>query len=107
MPARSRGDAAANSTLQPIRRFGFNSAILFFDILIRPDALSQTVAFESGEGPRLDPDRRRRRLGNAPGGAGWEKLGPVFETLDRLKTALPAEVVRVGFCGARWTGRTV
>ncbi len=94
---------AFEATLQPIRRFGFDAAILFSDILVLPDALGQTVAFETGEGPRLDP------IGDAAGFArlreepDWEKLSPVFETLDRLKTALPAEVALIGFCGAPWT----
>jgi uroporphyrinogen decarboxylase len=78
------------ATLQPIRRFGFDATILFSDILVLPDALGQTVRFESGEGPRLDPITDAAGFATAPRGAGLEKLSPVFETLDRLKTALPA-----------------
>jgi uroporphyrinogen decarboxylase len=95
--------STVEATLQPIRRFGFDAAILFSDILVIPDALGQTVSFETGEGPRLDP------IGDAEGFArlreepDWNKLAPAFETLDRLKTALPAEVALIGFCGAPWT----
>src|SRR5271154_7331321 len=94
---------AVEATLQPIRRFGFDAAILFSDILVIPDALGQTVAFETGDGPRLDP------IGDAAGLAklslepDWSRLAPVFEALDRLKTALPNDVALIGFCGAPWT----
>ncbi len=94
---------AVEATLQPIRRFGFDAAILFSDILVIPDALGQSVTFETGEGPRLDP------IGDAEGfkrlrpEPDWTKLAPAFETLDRLKTALPGDVALIGFCGAPWT----
>ncbi len=94
---------AVEATLQPIRRFGFDAAILFSDILVIPDALGQCVTFETGEGPRLDP------IGDAEGferlrpEPDWTKLAPAFETLDRLKTALPGDVALIGFCGAPWT----
>ena len=94
---------AAEATLQPVRRFGFDAAILFSDILVLPNALGQKVQFESGEGPRLDPISDAAGLIKLREEPDWEKLGPVFETLDRLKTALPAEVARIGFCGAPWT----
>jgi uroporphyrinogen decarboxylase len=70
---------------------------------VLPDALGQTVAFESGGGPRLDPIGDAAGLAKLREEPDWEKLGPVFETLDRLKTALPVEVARIGFCGAPWT----
>ena len=94
---------AVEATLQPIRRFGFDAAIVFSDILVVPDALGQSVTFETGEGPRLDP------IGDAEGfkrlrpEPDWTKLAPVFETLDRVKTALPSDVALIGFCGAPWT----
>jgi uroporphyrinogen decarboxylase len=94
---------AVEATLQPIRRFGFDAAILFCDILVLPDALGQRVGFESGGGPRLDP------IGDADGLAklrpepDWNRLAPVFEALDRLKTAVPDDVALIGFCGAPWT----
>jgi uroporphyrinogen decarboxylase len=94
---------AVEATLQPIRRFGFDAAILFSDILVLPDALGQRVGFETGEGPRLDPigdAEGMRKLRPEPD---WNRLAPVFETLDRVKTALPKEVALIGFCGAPWT----
>ena len=94
---------AVEATLQPIRRFGFDAAILFSDILVLPDALGQRVAFEAGEGPKLDPiadEKGFARLGDVPD---WTRLAPVFETLDRLRSALAAEVALIGFCGAPWT----
>ena len=94
---------AVEATLQPIRRFGFDAAILFSDILVVPDALGQSVTFETGEGPRLDPigdAEGFKRLRREPD---WTKLAPVFETLDRVKTALPGDVALIGFCGAPWT----
>ncbi len=93
---------AAEVTLQPIRRFHFDAAILFSDILVVPDAMGQTVSFETGAGPKLDPIDTPEgvdRLGRFD----LEKLSPVFETIDRVKSALPADVAFIGFCGAPWT----
>ncbi len=94
---------AVEATLQPIRRFGFDAAILFSDILVVPDALGQSVGFESGEGPRLDPIRDPSGVSRLSDEPDWSRLAPVFETLDRLKSALPREVALIGFCGAPWT----
>jgi uroporphyrinogen decarboxylase len=94
---------AVEATLQPIRRFGFDAAILFSDILVIPDALGQTVAFETGEGPRLDPIADAGGLAKLAEEPDWSRLAPVFETLDRLKSALPGDVALIGFCGAPWT----
>ena len=97
---------AAEVTLQPIRRFGFDAAILFSDILVVPHALGQTLWFAEGEGPRLDPgaDRAgRARLREAEDPAVAAHLDPVIETVARLKGALPRETALVGFCGAPWT----
>jgi uroporphyrinogen decarboxylase len=91
------------ATLQPVRRFGFDAAIVFSDILVIPDALGQTVAFETGEGPRLDPISDAAGLAKLLDEPDWAKLAPVFETLDRVKTALPGDVALIGFCGAPWT----
>ena len=94
---------AVEATLQPIRRFGFDAAILFSDILVVPDALGQSVTFETGEGPRLDPigdAEGFKRLRREPD---WTRLAPVFETIDQVKTALPGDVALIGFCGAPWT----
>ncbi len=96
-------DLAVEATLQPIRRFGFDAAILFSDILVLPDALGQTVSFESGDGPRLPPisdEAGFARLSEEPD---WNRLAPVFETIERLRTKLAAETALIGFCGAPWT----
>jgi len=94
---------AVEATLQPIRRFGFDAAILFSDILVLPDALGQRVGFETGDGPRLDPIGDAAGLSRLRGEPDWNRLAPVFEALDRLKTTLPDEVALIGFCGAPWT----
>ena len=94
---------AVEVTMQPIRRFGFDAAILFSDILVIPDALGQRVAFESGDGPRLDPIGDAAGLAKLKPEPDWSRLAPVFEVLDRLKTALPREAALIGFCGAPWT----
>ncbi len=94
---------AVEATLQPIRRFGFDAAILFSDILVLPDALGQPVGFETGDGPRLDPIGDAQGLAKLSREPDWNRLAPVFESLDRLKTALPGDVALIGFCGAPWT----
>lgn len=99
-------EAACEVTLQPIRRFGFDAAILFSDILVVPDALGQQVAFEAGEGPKLDAiDSRDGLAGLKPDGA-VERLQPVFETVERVREGLPTETTLIGFCGAPWTVAT-
>ncbi len=93
---------AADVTLQPIRRFHFDAAILFSDILVVPDAMGQRVSFESGAGPRLEPietPEQAQRLGEFK----LEHLSPVFETIDLVKTVLPPDVAFIGFCGAPFT----
>ena len=94
---------AVEATLQPIRRFGFDAAILFSDILVVPDALGQKVGFETGEGPRLEAVADARALARLRDEPDWNRLAPVFEALDRLKSALPGEVALIGFCGAPFT----
>jgi uroporphyrinogen decarboxylase len=94
---------AVEATLQPIRRFGFDAAILFSDILVIPDALGQAVSFESGDGPRLDPIGDAEGLAKLRDEPDWGRLAPVFETLDRLKADLPKATALIGFCGAPWT----
>lgn len=99
-------DFATEVTLQPIRRFGFEAAILFSDILVIPDALGQGVRFVEGEGPRLDamagrPEFERLRQADDP--AIFSHLAPVFETVRRLRAELPRETTLLGFCGAPWT----
>jgi uroporphyrinogen decarboxylase len=95
--------AAAEVTLQPIRRFGFDAAILFSDILVIPDALGIKVSFETGAGPQLEPIETPEDLSRLNEAFNVEKLAPVFETIDRVKGALPPSVAFIGFCGAPWT----
>ena len=94
---------AAEATLQPIRRFGFDAAILFSDILVIPDALGQSVSFESGEGPRLKPIETSADLAALREAPDWSRLAPVFETVARARPSLSAETALIGFCGAPWT----
>ncbi len=98
-------ELAAEVTLQPIRRFGFDAAILFSDILVIPDALGRSVRFNPGEGPMLDPILAEDIDTLAVEGAN-DRLEPVFETVERVRAALPAETTLIGFCGAPWTVAT-
>src|SRR6202040_4129938 len=93
---------AAEATLQPVRRFGFDAAILFSDILVIPDALGQKLAFEPNEGPKLDPILTAEDLGKLNERIDCGRLSPVFETIERVKATLPAETALIGFCGATW-----
>ncbi|WP_448950108.1 uroporphyrinogen decarboxylase [Labrys neptuniae] len=99
-------DLAVEATLQPIKRFGFDAAILFSDILVVPDALGQKVWFEEGEGPRLEPVTDLAGLAVLKPQIDLEHLAPVFETIRRVKAELPAHVALLGFCGAPWTVAT-
>jgi uroporphyrinogen decarboxylase len=97
-------DAAAEITLQPIRRFGFDGAILFSDILIVPYALGQDLRFEVGEGPRLSPplvDAALAGLQAVP-----ERLHAIYRTVEKVKAALPPETTFLGFAGSPWTVAT-
>jgi uroporphyrinogen decarboxylase len=94
---------AAEVTLQPIRRFGFDAAILFSDILVVPHALGQRVSFEAGEGPRLDALSDADALRRLRPAIDHATLEPVYETVGRVKSQLPAAVALLGFCGAPWT----
>ncbi|MSP48482.1 MAG: uroporphyrinogen decarboxylase [Alphaproteobacteria bacterium] len=95
-------ELAAEVTLQPIRRFGMDAAIVFSDILVIPHALGQSVSFLQGEGPKLEPIALER-LESA--GAG-ERLAPVYETIRRVRAALPDETALIGFAGSPWTVAT-
>jgi uroporphyrinogen decarboxylase len=97
---------AAEVTLQPIRRFGFDAAILFSDILVIPHALGQRVSFESGEGPRLDAISGPSDLGRLKPAIDQQALAPVYETIGLVKTELPPDTTLLGFCGAPWTVAT-
>jgi uroporphyrinogen decarboxylase len=93
---------AAEVTLQPVRRFRFDAAILFSDILVVPHALGQPVTFEAGDGPRLDT----YALGRLRDGIDHARLEPIYETIGRVKQVLASDVTLLGFCGAPWTVAT-
>ncbi len=94
---------AAEVTLQPIRRFGFDAAILFSDILVIPHALGQTVRFAAGEGPRLEPLADGQALERLAGEVDQKVLAPIYETVRLVKTKLDGGTALLGFCGAPWT----
>ncbi len=96
-------ELAAEVTLQPIRRFGFDAAILFSDILVVPYALGQHVTFEGGDGPRLDAFADPASLRRLKREIDHQVLAPVYQTIARVKRQLPADVTLLGFCGAPWT----
>ena len=99
-------ELAAEVTLQPIRRFGFDAAILFADILLVPQALGQRLWFAEGEGPRLEPVADAARLAEIDRVADQAKLDSIPETVRRVRAALPRETGFIGFCGAPWTVAT-
>lgn len=97
-------EAATEITIQPIRRFGFDAAILFSDILVIPHAMGQDLWFETGEGPRLAPRLAQSALEDfipAP-----ERLQPVLDTVRKVSAALPSETTFLGFAGSPWTVAT-
>jgi uroporphyrinogen decarboxylase len=98
-------DFATEVTLQPIRRFGFDAAILFSDILVIPDALDRGLHFVQGEGPKLTPIRPDEIARLDPSRADTH-LAPVIATVARLRKELPEETSLIGFCGAPWTVAT-
>lgn len=97
---------ATEVTLQPIRRYGFDAAILFSDILVVPHALGQAVTFVEGEGPKLDPISSARELAALRPEKASVKYAIVAETVQRLRQDLPSETALIGFCGAPWTVAT-
>lgn len=97
---------AAEVTLQPIRRFGFDAAIIFSDILVIPFALGREVRFEAGEGPRLAPLDDPAKVATLAPRADLGKLQPVFEAHKLVRGALDPKVALIGFCGAPWTVAT-
>lgn len=97
-------DAAAEITIQPLRRFGFDGAILFSDILIVPYAMGQDLTFTAGEGPRLSPrllDAKLDSLRAVP-----ERLTPIYETVRKVVELLSPEQTMLGFAGSPWTNAT-
>jgi len=100
-------ELAAEVTLQPIRRFGFDAAILFADILLLPQALGAELWFEAGEGPRLSTLTTARDLARLKGRDDIHAtLAPVYETVRILAAALTRETALIGFAGAPWTVAT-
>ena len=98
-------ELATEVTLQPIRRYGFDAAILFSDILVIPDALKRNVSFNVGHGPQMDPIDPEGIAKLSPEGVSAH-LKPVIETVSRIRAALPHETTLLGFCGAPWTVAT-
>lgn len=96
-------ELAVEATLQPIRRYGFDAAILFSDILVVPHGLGRTVWFEEGSGPRLDPLERAEDIDRLSTERAAEALAPVYEAVRRLRPELPEETALIGFAGAPWT----
>ncbi|HEX5077963.1 MAG TPA: uroporphyrinogen decarboxylase [Geminicoccaceae bacterium] len=96
-------ELAIEITLQPVRRFGLDAAILFSDILVVPDALGCAVRFEEGAGPRLTPVRTRRQLRRLERDGLRERLAAVYAAVRGVREALPAATALIGFAGAPWT----
>jgi len=99
-------ELASEVTLQPIRRFGFDAAIIFSDILIVPYALGAKLWFEEGEGPRLEPVADIASFQKLSEPLDRKITARVYEALAQTKAALPKETALIGFCGAPWTVAT-
>ena len=96
-------DLATEVTLQPVRRFGMDAAILFSDILVIPDALGQEVRFEEKVGPVLGAIRTADNLAGLNAEGIGDRLRPVYEAIRRVRDALPSQTALIGFAGAPWT----
>ena len=100
-------DLATEVTLQPIRRYGFDAAILFADILLIPDALGADLWFVTGEGPRLSTITTEEDFAKLKGADDiHDHLAPIYQTVSNLSSSLPKEVALIGFAGAPWTVAT-
>jgi uroporphyrinogen decarboxylase len=99
-------DLAVEAVLQPLRRFDLDAGILFSDILVVPDALGRQVWFVEGEGPRLEPLAKEAEWTVGDPARVVAHLAPVYETVSRLRAALPAKTALIGFAGAPWTVST-
>ena len=97
-------ETAAEITLQPLRRFAFDGAILFSDILVIPHAMGMDLSFVAGEGPRLAPPLSGARIRDLK--PQMDRLEPIYETVRRVKAALPPHVTFLGFAGSPWTVAT-
>ncbi len=96
-------ELAAEVTLQPLRRFGMDGAILFSDILVVPHALGQSLAYVDGEGPKLEPIRASQGVAGLSGDRIDQVLAPVYETVRRVRADLSPSSALIGFAGAPWT----
>ena len=96
-------ELAVEATLQPVRRYALDAAIVFSDILVVPDALGQKVWFEDGKGPRLEPTVGAGTIDRLDPTRLVERLRPVYETIAGVREGLPAGTALVGFAGAPWT----
>ena len=94
---------AAEATLQPIRRYDMDAAILFADILLILDAMGLDVRFEKGVGPIVETVKTEADLNRAPVEMAVQRLSPVYETVDRVRGQLDTDKALIGFCGAPWT----
>ncbi|MBL8549884.1 MAG: uroporphyrinogen decarboxylase [Hyphomonadaceae bacterium] len=94
---------ASEAALQPIRRFGFDAAILFSDILTIPDALGRKVHFDEGKGPRLAPLVEEQNWRFDEPTRALQRLAPVYETVERTRAALDPQTALIGFAGGPWT----
>src|SRR5258708_7741393 len=99
-------ELAAEVTLQPVRRFGFDAAILFSDILIVPLAFGRKVEFLVGEGPKLEPMADAAAVASLHEAIDGKVLAPIYETVRRVKSQLDTKTTLIGFCGAPWTVAT-
>jgi uroporphyrinogen decarboxylase len=97
-------ETAAEITLQPLQRFAFDGAILFSDILVIPHAMGMDLSFVAGEGPRLAPPLSGARIRDLK--PQMDRLEPIYETVRRVKAALPPHVTFLGFAGSPWTVAT-
>ena len=94
---------ASEATLQPIRRYGMDGAILFADILLILDAMGLKVAFEKGEGPLVEQIEAPLDLARVSPQKAADRLSPVYETVSRVRAALPPQTTLIGFAGSPWT----
>ncbi|MEZ6012976.1 MAG: uroporphyrinogen decarboxylase [Hyphomonas sp.] len=94
---------AAEATLQPVRRYGMDGAILFADILLVLDAMGLGVDFEKGVGPVVEQVSGPQDLDRVPAIKAADRLSPVYETVSRVRSALPPETTLIGFAGSPWT----
>lgn len=98
-----RPELAVEATLQPLRRYRFDAAILFSDILVVADGLGQKVEFKESEGPVLEAIRDRAEVDRLDLGRMVKHLAPVYETVSQIRAAIPSRTTLIGFAGAPWT----